>query len=336
MSIKIYNPTTNARRNMSVIDYSKLSKTGPEKKLIEPLKKKSGRNSYGRITVRHKGGGNRQKYRVIDFKRNKFDMPATVLTIEYDPNRSAHIALIQYEDGEKTYSGEILLGRTTATDDVTGATLSTSADFPEAAQVGAACERLRGTIEQVPPSFSALKLEGRRAYDLARRGEKVDLKPRRVTVYAFDLTPLTPERYSFTLRCSPGTYVRALARDIGAALGCGACLSALRREASQPFSVSRAKTLEDLGPGDMLNWPELFPGTPQLLLDAPLAQRLAAGDQRVWGEIVALPRCREALQGRQRVLFGEKSNGAMLGIAHGAENRWSIAVTVGGEPPCRR
>jgi len=88
---------------MSVIDYSKLSKTGPEKKLLEPLKKKSGRNSYGRITVRHKGGGNRQKYRIIDFKRNKFDIPATVLTIEYDPNRSAHIALIQYEDGEKAY-----------------------------------------------------------------------------------------------------------------------------------------------------------------------------------------------------------------------------------------
>ncbi len=103
MSIKVYNPTTNARRNMSVIDYTKLSKTGPEKKLLEPQKKKSGRNSYGRITVRHKGGGNRQKYRVIDFKRNKFDMPATVLTIEYDPNRSAHIALIQYEDGEKAY-----------------------------------------------------------------------------------------------------------------------------------------------------------------------------------------------------------------------------------------
>lgn len=103
MSIKIYNPTTNARRNMSVTDYTELSKNGPERSLLAPLNKNSGRNSYGRITVRHRGGGNRKKYRIIDFKRDKFDMGAQVLSIEYDPNRSAHIALLQYEDGEKRY-----------------------------------------------------------------------------------------------------------------------------------------------------------------------------------------------------------------------------------------
>ena len=103
MSIKIYKPTTNARRGMSVTDYSELSKVAPEKSLLEPLKNKSGRNSYGRITVRHRGGANRKKYRVIDFKRTKFDMVAEVTTIEYDPNRSAHIALIKYEDGVKSY-----------------------------------------------------------------------------------------------------------------------------------------------------------------------------------------------------------------------------------------
>ena len=103
MAIKVYKPTTNGRRNMSVTDYSKLSKVAPERSLLEPLKKTSGRNSYGRITVRHHGGGNRQKYRIIDFKRSKIDMPATVKTLEYDPNRSAFIALIQYEDGVKNY-----------------------------------------------------------------------------------------------------------------------------------------------------------------------------------------------------------------------------------------
>ena len=103
MSIKIYNPTTNARRNMSVTDYTELSKNGPERSLLAPLNKNSGRNSYGRITVRHRGGGNRKKYRIIDFKRDKFDMGAQVLSIGYDPNRSAHIALLQYEDGEKRY-----------------------------------------------------------------------------------------------------------------------------------------------------------------------------------------------------------------------------------------
>ena len=103
MAIKVYNPTTNGRRNMSVTDYSALSKCGPERSLLEPLKKHSGRNSYGRITVRHKGGGNRQKYRIIDFKREKFGVKAEVKTLEYDPNRSANIALIEYEDGVKTY-----------------------------------------------------------------------------------------------------------------------------------------------------------------------------------------------------------------------------------------
>lgn len=103
MSIKVFKPTTNGRRNMSVTDYSSLSKVAPERSLLAPLKKNAGRNSYGRITVRHKGGGNRRKYRIIDFKRDKTDVSATVLTVEYDPNRSAHIALIQYEDGEKRY-----------------------------------------------------------------------------------------------------------------------------------------------------------------------------------------------------------------------------------------
>ncbi|MCL2068575.1 MAG: 50S ribosomal protein L2 [Oscillospiraceae bacterium] len=103
MAIKTYKPTTPSRRQMTVTDFSGLSKVEPEKSLLEPLKKYSGRNSNGRITVRHRGGGNRRKYRVIDFKRNKHGIPAEVLTLEYDPNRSAHIALLQYNDGEKRY-----------------------------------------------------------------------------------------------------------------------------------------------------------------------------------------------------------------------------------------
>lgn len=103
MAIKSYKPTTPSRRQMTVTDYSELSKNGPEKSLLAVIKKNSGRNSYGRITVRHKGGANRRKYRIIDFKRDKQNMNATVLTLEYDPNRSAFIALVQYEDGEKRY-----------------------------------------------------------------------------------------------------------------------------------------------------------------------------------------------------------------------------------------
>ncbi len=103
MAIKRFKPTTPSRRNMAVTDYSVLSKVAPERSLLEPMKKTAGRNNTGRITVRHHGGGNRTKYRVIDFKRNKLDVPATVLSLEYDPNRTAFIALIQYEDGEKSY-----------------------------------------------------------------------------------------------------------------------------------------------------------------------------------------------------------------------------------------
>ena len=104
MSIKTYRPTTPARRQMTVSGFDGIDKHArPEKSLTEVQKKNSGRNSYGRITVRHQGGGNRQKYRVIDFTRNKPDMPAKVLRLEYDPNRSAYIALLEYEDGERRY-----------------------------------------------------------------------------------------------------------------------------------------------------------------------------------------------------------------------------------------
>ena len=102
MPVKIYKPTTPGRRNMSVQSFADLTKKAPEKSLLEPLKKHAGRNNMGRITVRHQGGGNRRKYRIIDFKRMN-ETPATVIALEYDPNRTANIALIQYEDGKKSY-----------------------------------------------------------------------------------------------------------------------------------------------------------------------------------------------------------------------------------------
>jgi len=103
MAMKHFRPYTPSRRNMTVSTFDEITKKTPEKSLLAKKKEKAGRNSYGRITVRHQGGGNRQKYRIIDFKRKKVDMVATVIGIEYDPNRSANIALIEYEDGEKAY-----------------------------------------------------------------------------------------------------------------------------------------------------------------------------------------------------------------------------------------
>ena len=103
MAIKKYNPTSPARRFMTVSDFAEITKKTPERSLLAKKNKNAGRNSYGRITVRHRGGGNKQKYRIIDFKRQKDGMVATVIGIEYDPNRSANIALLQYEDGTKAY-----------------------------------------------------------------------------------------------------------------------------------------------------------------------------------------------------------------------------------------
>ena len=103
MGIKQFKPTTPSRRGMTVSTFEEITKTTPERSLTTSLKKNAGRNSYGRITVRHHGGGSRRKYRIIDFKRRKDDVVATVTAIEYDPNRSANIALIEYEDGEKAY-----------------------------------------------------------------------------------------------------------------------------------------------------------------------------------------------------------------------------------------
>ena len=103
MGIRRYKPTTPSLRNMTCSTFEEITKKTPEKSLLAKKKEKAGRNSYGRITVRHQGGGNRQKYRIIDFKRNKDNMEATVIGIEYDPNRSANIALIEYEDGTKSY-----------------------------------------------------------------------------------------------------------------------------------------------------------------------------------------------------------------------------------------
>ena len=103
MGIKTYNPYTPSRRHMTGSDFSEITKTTPEKSLVVSLKKNSGRNNQGKITVRHRGGGSRRKYRLVDFKRKKDGVPAKVIGIEYDPNRTANIALICYADGEKAY-----------------------------------------------------------------------------------------------------------------------------------------------------------------------------------------------------------------------------------------
>lgn len=103
MAVKVYKPTSAGRRGMTGHSFDEITKSKPERSLTEPLRRKGGRNNQGRVTVRHRGGGHKRRYRIIDFKRDKFDSTAEVIAIEYDPNRTARIALVQYEDGEKRY-----------------------------------------------------------------------------------------------------------------------------------------------------------------------------------------------------------------------------------------
>lgn len=103
MAVKVYKPTSAGRRGMTGHSFEEITKSTPQRSLTEAIRKHGGRNNTGRVTVRHRGGGHKRRYRIIDFKRNKFDVPAQVIAVEYDPNRSARIALVEYEDGEKRY-----------------------------------------------------------------------------------------------------------------------------------------------------------------------------------------------------------------------------------------
>lgn len=189
------------------------------------------------------------------------------------------------EEGQKVYSGEIVLGQRSNTDDITGEIHSRSNARPCFELVREAAAQFVGEISQLPPAFSALKVDGERAYKLARAGIAPELAPRKVEIASLEVAPLSVERIAFRLRCSKGTYVRSLARDLGEALGCGALLGALRREESAPFSIAQARTLEQITGQHMLSIGALFPGAPLLSLPVALARRLACGDRAAIAEV---------------------------------------------------
>ena len=185
------------------------------------------------------------------------------------------------EEGRKRYSGEIQLGRRTDTDDETGETLSESTEIPSIEQALAARSLFTGIIDQLPPQYSALKIEGKRAYQYAREGIEVTLARRKIEVFSFDLhAATTSSRVAFTIECSAGTYIRSIARDLGDYLGCGGCLASLRREASFPFSVRDAKTVEAISVSDMLPWEALFPSAKRVSFPLKVCKELQGGDQR--------------------------------------------------------
>ena len=151
-----------------------------------------------------------------------------------------------FEHAEKTYETVLLLGRTTDTQDVTGATLAEKAVHLSPADIERVLPRFRGDILQVPPMYSALKVNGKKLYELARKGQEVERQPRPITV--FELTDLGFDgtRLSLRVRCSKGTYIRTLCQDIGEALGCGGCMEALRRVRAGEYGIQEAVPLEQL------------------------------------------------------------------------------------------
>ncbi len=182
-----------------------------------------------------------------------------------------------FEHAEKTYEATLRLGLTTDTEDITGAVLSQQLVRVTAGQVEQALGAFRGEILQIPPMYSALKVNGQKLCDLARKGREVERQPRPVTIYELEMRGMEGADVFLRVRCSKGTYIRTLCKDIGAALGCGGCMAALRRTAAGAYTIAQAVPLADL-----LEAPEpeqYLQGVDSLFLEYP-AVTLTANQQR--------------------------------------------------------
>jgi len=188
--------------------------------------------------------------------------------------------LLPYIDAEpKVYDATIVFGAETDTDDHTGI-VTREAPLPSANAIEGAIGQLTGTIDQLPPAYSAKKVAGRRAYDAARRGDTIELRPVKVTVHSWIVPDRTPERLRVRITCAGGTYIRALARDVGRLSTSAAHLAELRRVASGPFHIADAHTMDRLQSGDV-HWLPLtvaIPSLPVQRLDASAAARVAHGN----------------------------------------------------------
>jgi len=225
------------------------------------------------------------------------------------------------ENGRKVYEAVLQLGRVTDTQDTTGETLEEHAVTVTADDVRAALPRFLGEIEQIPPMYSAIKVNGQKLYDLARQGKEVARKPRRITIYDLALTEeLGNGQYALRVECSKGTYIRTLCHDLGQALGCGGCMAALRRTEASGFRIDEAVTIEDAArEGEALLRPldsqfRAYPAftIPNVALEKkclcgnPLRVNLADGIYRVYGcdgTFLALSEARDGLLTSKRNFF---------------------------------
>ena len=225
--------------------------------------------------------------------------------------------------GDKIYSGEILLGRTTTTDDVEGDVLTESNDIPDFATIEAAAKEFIGEQLQVPPQISAIKIDGKRSYALARSGEQVEITPRKINIFSFEIAKGAEKTtLNFKIHCSKGTYIRSIARDLGAELGCGGCLAALRREYSYPFSINLAKEIENIDRNDIVSWCAVLPDTPKVAFETEVAQRIRSGDT------ILLPELLKGYENCSQLIYGDKSTGVWLGVLKRVSDVWKIACNL--------
>ena len=227
------------------------------------------------------------------------------------------------EKGDKEYVAGLRLGLTTNTQDSTGEVLEQRTAHVSREELEAVLSRFTGPIEQVPPMFSAVKVRGKKLYELARKGQEVERKPRPVTIHALEILEQDgPERYLLRVRCSKGTYVRTLCHDVGAALGCGGCMDSLRRTMAAGFPIEQAVTLEQVqerGESLLLPTDSLFAEYPIFRLSSPKAEKLVRngspiaapdlppGDYRVYGrggEFLCLSRHRNGQLKAIKNFFG--------------------------------
>ena len=170
----------------------------------------------------------------------------------------------------KTYRAKLTLGITTDTEDITGKVITQSNDIPSLDAVMTACERFKGKIKQIPPMYSAIKVDGRKLYDLAREGIEVERKARDIEIFQLVCTPTeNANEYEILVECSSGTYIRTLCADIGASLGCGGVMSALHRVRAGGFDIDNSHTLEELGALEMSERYELLAPTESLFCELP-------------------------------------------------------------------
>lgn len=192
-------------------------------------------------------------------------------------------------DGTKRYSGVMRLGITTSTDDLAGEIFERSDAIPTFERVVEASKSFIGTIQQVPPRVSSVKIQGKRAHKLTREGQSFTLQPREVIVSRFEISEVSESSFRYVVECSPGTYVRSLARDIGEALGCGGAVETIRRERSGPLSVDGAISLDQVSWGHLQDWSALIPEVPRIELPEDVAAAIRTGHQLTLKRVAEMP-----------------------------------------------